>query len=81
MGKWTFKQEPAAWVGTIKAILVAGMAFGLNMTGDQLGVVVLALEAIGGLLIRQNVFAPVSKDGDQLEKVKYEGQPIENVEK
>lgn len=66
-GQWGFKREPVAWIGAVKAILVCGMAFGLNMTGDQLGVLVVALEAIGGLLTRQNVYAPINSEGDPVE--------------
>ena len=83
-----FDREPVWWVTgvttAIRATMLAVMGFGvIDVTIEQLGGVMLALEAIlavvGGMVARSKVFAPVSKDGATLEAVKYEGRSIENV--
>ena len=62
----SFSREPAVWVAVIKAIILAGVTFGLKVTMEQLAAVVIALEAIGTLIVRQNVYAPVDKAGDPI---------------
>lgn len=76
---WSFKREPAAWVNLIEVGLTAAAAFGLNLTPAQIVAVLGVVKVIGTLVVRDNVFAPVSKDGDKLEAVKYEGQAVEAV--
>src|SRR5215813_12613565 len=68
----SFKQEPAAWVAAIKAIIVAVMAFGVKITADQLAALVFAMEAIGSLVIRQNVYSPIDREGNPIQLVKGE---------
>lgn len=60
------QKEPAriitAIVGAVEAILVAAIAFGVDITPEQLSAVTAALLAVGGLvqaaLIRARVFSP-----------------------
>ncbi|MDQ5870849.1 MAG: hypothetical protein M3547_01400 [Acidobacteriota bacterium] len=84
----TFDREPVAIVTgvttAIRATMLALMSFGvIHVTIEQLGGVMIALEAMlalfGGWLARSKVFAPISKDGAALEKVKYAGGAIEAV--
>lgn len=60
------QREPAriitAIVGAVEAVLVAAIAFGVDITPEQLSAVTAALLAVGGtvqaILIRARVFAP-----------------------
>lgn len=74
----SFKREPVAWVFAIKAVLVVAISYGLKMTNEQLALVVVALEAIGGLIVRQNVYAPTNAAGQPVamaEKDPQNAQP------
>lgn len=46
------KYEPAALVAAVEAILVAAIAFGLDITTEQLAAVVAAMSAVGVLFVR-----------------------------
>lgn len=52
--------EPAVIIGAVRAILVASVGFGLNLSTEQITSLVLAVEAIGALVTRQSVFAPAT---------------------
>lgn len=75
----SFRREPAAWIELIKVMIACGMAFGLNVSAEQLAAIVTTLGVIGTLIVRENVYAPTSQNGDRLELVKYEGQPIQSA--
>lgn len=66
----SFKREPAVYVAAIRAIIVVAIAFGVKITLEQLGLIVVALEAIGATIVRQNVYAPVDKQGNPIEVAK-----------
>lgn len=83
-----FDREPVvvmnAITTAIRAIALALMGFDvIHVTEAQLAGVMIAIEAIfavfGTMIVRNKVFAPVNKGGDQLEAVKYEGRPVEPV--
>jgi hypothetical protein len=59
-----FSNEPALWVAAIDAILLAFVAFGLEVTVEQLGAISIALAAVSGLLVRQNVTPVNSSSGE-----------------
>jgi uncharacterized protein (DUF2062 family) len=69
----SFKRNPALWVSGAQAIVSAGLAlavgFGLAITPAQIGLVAAFLAAVGGFVIRANVYAPVDKDGNPIEVV------------
>lgn len=44
--------EPALLAGTIRAVILAGTAFGLNWTAEQIASVMLAVEAVLTLATR-----------------------------
>jgi hypothetical protein len=44
--------EPVLIATAIRAVLIAGMAFGLNMSMVQLGTVMIAVEAVLGVITR-----------------------------
>jgi hypothetical protein len=52
--------EPAVIIGVVRAVLVAAVGFGLNLSTEQITSLVLAVEAIGALVTRQSVFAPAT---------------------
>jgi hypothetical protein len=58
-----FKREPVAWTAAIAAALNCAVGFGLNVTPAQMALLNTALGTIGGLIIRQNVYAPVTAEG------------------
>jgi hypothetical protein len=53
--QWTFKFEPALWLGLVRAGLALGMAFGLNLSAEQMSVVILFSESLFALLQRSVV--------------------------
>lgn len=48
-----FGREPALIAGAIRAIILLGVSFGLNVTEEQLVTIMLAVEAILTLITRQ----------------------------
>lgn len=48
------RYEPALIVAAVEAILVAGIAFGLDITAEQLAAVVFALTALSALVVRSS---------------------------
>lgn len=64
-----FGREPALIAGAVRAIILAAVAFGLRWTPEQIGALMLAVEAVLTLLVRQNVTptaAPVLPTGTQV---------------
>jgi hypothetical protein len=53
-----WKSEPALLIGALRAILVAAVGFGLNLSTEQITLVILALEAVLSTLTRSAVYAP-----------------------
>ena len=51
-------REPVAIAAAVRAVLLAGMAFGLDWTAEQLAAVMLAVEAVLALVVRQTVTSP-----------------------
>jgi uncharacterized membrane protein len=47
--------EPVAVIAVLRMIILAAMAFGLNWTTEQVTAVMLAVEAVLGLLTRSKV--------------------------
>jgi hypothetical protein len=57
-GLW--RAEPAALIGAVRAVLVAAVGFGLDLSAEQITSLVLALEAIATVLTRKAVVSPVT---------------------
>jgi hypothetical protein len=55
-GVW--RTEPAAVIGAVRAVLVAAVGFGLDLSGEQITGLILALEAVAVLITRRSVVAP-----------------------
>ena len=49
-----FTTEPSAWIGAIRAVLICAVLFGLHLSDVQIAGIVVALELIGGLIVRQS---------------------------
>jgi hypothetical protein len=49
------RTEPVAVIAAIKLTLLAAVAFGLDLTGEQIAAVVVALEAWSVVLVRKRV--------------------------
>jgi hypothetical protein len=47
--------EPTAIVGAVRLVIIAAVAFGLDLTETQLVAVIAALEAVLGLFLRSKV--------------------------
>ena len=59
-------REPALIAGAVRAIILAAVAFGLRWTPEQIGALMLALEAVLTVLVRQSstaIAAPVLSAG------------------
>lgn len=50
-----WKNEPAGVIAAVQAIIALAIAFGLNLTSEQIGAIVAVITVIGGLLIRSQV--------------------------
>jgi hypothetical protein len=55
-----WSREPAALIGALRAVLVAAVGFGLDLTAEQITLTVLALEAVLMPLTRSAVYAPAT---------------------
>lgn len=53
-----FDREPTLWLGLLRAIVVVGVAFGLDLSAEQTAGIYLAAEAVLSLVNRQ-VVTPV----------------------
>lgn len=81
MNNISFTREPAVWISIIMAginiFILAGV---VAMSAQLQGAILTFLNFIAGaVVIRSQVFAPKSKDGDKLVAVQYAGQKIESV--
>ena len=50
-----FNREPALVLATVGAIISLAVGFGLNWTGEQVALVMAAVQAFLGLVVRQKV--------------------------
>lgn len=48
-------REPAMIVAFVQAIIVLGVAFGLNLTADQIGAILAVVAIVLGLITRSQV--------------------------
>ena len=53
-------REPVAIAAAIRAIILCGVAFGLQWSPEQIAALMLAVEAVLGIFVRQSV-VPTSK--------------------
>jgi hypothetical protein len=63
----SFSREPALWLGVAQAILGLIIGFGVHITTEQAGLIMAVAAAIAAVIVRQNVYAPVDKDGAPIE--------------
>jgi hypothetical protein len=54
------RREPALIVGLIEALLVLAVAFGLDLTAEQMAAIVAVATVLGGLVVRSQV-TPVAE--------------------
>jgi len=52
--------EPALLISAVRAILVCLIGFGLDLSGEQITSIVVAMEAIFALFTRQSVYSPAT---------------------
>jgi hypothetical protein len=57
-----WKKEPALLLGVIQALIVLGVAFGLQLTAEQTGAILAVLAALIALLTRQQVASPATAE-------------------
>jgi hypothetical protein len=53
--------EPVVLASTLRVILLAGMAFGLELSAEQMTAVIIAIEAVLAAMTRARV-SPTAKD-------------------
>jgi len=52
---YSFKFEPALWLGLTRAVLMGVVVFGVNLTPEQQGVILVLAEAVTTLIQRSLV--------------------------
>lgn len=55
-----FNREPAAILGALGAIIALAVGFGLEITDEQVALVMAAVAAVIGLITRQSVYSPAT---------------------
>lgn len=53
-------REPALIVSAVRALLVCGVGFGLDLSAEQVTSIVLAMEAVFAMFTRASVYSPAS---------------------
>jgi len=51
----SIKNEPVAIAAALRAVLAAAAGFGFDLTGEQVALLVVAVEAVSNLFVRQAV--------------------------
>lgn len=66
-----FKAEPALIAGAIRAVILCAVSFGLKWTGEQVASLMLAVEAVLTLVLRQSVVSQntLEKSGTTVKEV------------
>lgn len=59
-----WRHEPALIIGFVQALIALAVAFGLNLTPEQVGGIVAALTALAAFIVRSNVYAPANVPGE-----------------
>lgn len=75
-------REPAVIAGAVRAIILLGVAFGLRWTPEQIAALMLAVEAVLTLLVRQNstpTANPQLREGTTVEVITANDKPNESV--
>ena len=57
-----FRNEPALIYALIEVLIALGVAFGLNLTGEQVGAVTAVVAVLTGVGVRQAVYGPETVD-------------------
>lgn len=55
-----FTREPAVIVGLVQSLLALAVAFGFNLSGDQVGAILAVTSAILALVLRDVVVSPAT---------------------
>ena len=55
-----FNREPALILAALQAVLAVAIGFGLNITTEQLGLILAASAAVLGVVTRQTVTSPAT---------------------
>ena len=50
-----FNREPALLLGALQAIIALSIGFGLDLTPEQVGLIMAAASAVVAVIVRQNV--------------------------
>jgi hypothetical protein len=59
-----FGREPALILAAVSALISLGVGFGLDVSGEQIGLINAAVAAVVGVLVRQNV-TPVARENSE----------------
>lgn len=65
------RNNPALLIGLLEAVLALAVAFGVDLTKEQMGAVVAAIVAVGAIATRQSVHGPVSHQRDLDDAVEH----------
>lgn len=65
-----FRREPAAILGAIQTVLALVVAFGINLSGEQVGAILAVVAAVFAAITRDRVTPEVEKPLVRLRRVK-----------
>ncbi len=58
-----FKREPAVILSALRALIYLAIGFGLDITEEQVVLVIVACEAVFAVITRASVYAPATVEG------------------
>jgi hypothetical protein len=70
------QNEPAVVITIIEAGIALGLAFGLQLTGEQVAAIMAFVVALGGLFIRSQAYGPATGANLESEIARLEGEML-----
>ena len=65
-----FRREPAVLLSLVSSVIALAIGFGLDITSEQVGLIMAAVTAVIGVVTRSQVYSPAS-----VEEIRTEGEP------
>lgn len=70
-----FRFEPSVWLGAIRAIIIMGTSFGLDLSNEQMASIFVTAEAIT-TLIQRSVVTPTAETTSSVTVTTTESAPV-----
>lgn len=58
----SWSQEPALYIGLFEAVLALAVAFGLDLSGEQVGAILAVATTFGAVVTRSQVYSPATHE-------------------